>query len=145
MGNEKFNAPTGYGIIAPSQLGRPSSLLADNINPLTQDFDSITYGSDTIEAQVIIALKTVKKSGAVVQNDGASFTDIKKMDDAVNNRIEGMVQDALQRLINNQDIEYKSTEFTLVDPSNQTIVITVKWINLRAVTSETKSTQIKIK
>ena len=94
--------PLGFFVRAPGALGIPSPLVPDNIDPATRDFPSLFIGLDVIDAQVILALSTVRASGAAVQEDG--IDDLPpKMEASLQNDLEGAVRTALGRLIRNGD------------------------------------------
>lgn len=135
-------SPVGYAVIAPSQLAQPSNLLADNIDPTTNDFVSLFSSVDPIDAQVMIALKTVRGSGAAVQEDGSRFSDLKKITNSVQTEIKSMVRTALGRLITNRDILYKRLVFDEFDPRNQTLQIRIEYINLRAADGQLRSIEM---
>ncbi len=136
------SSPVGYGVTSPGQLAPPSPLLADNIDPQTHDYVSLFRSIDPIDAQVIIALKIVKGSGAAVEDDGSRFRDIRKITQSVKTEIKSEVRRALARLIANRDIKYKGVAFDVFDPSNRTIQARVQWVNLRAFDGAVKSASI---
>lgn len=122
----------GYNYTAPSRLGAPSVLLCDNIDPRSHDFVSLTTTIDPIDAQVILAMKLKRGSGASVFNVGNRLHEVRKMGDSVQSEIKGLVKEALQQLVDRRDIQYRGVVFDLIDPANQTIYMTIKWVNLRA-------------
>jgi hypothetical protein len=124
--------PVGYGVTAPSLLGPPSSLLADKINPLTHDFESLSEGRDPIEAQVLIALSIVRNSGAAVIGVGNRLHEIRKILPSIQNDLDSKVREALKLLIKKRDIRYLGIDLSINDPGNQTVEAIVKWVNLRA-------------
>jgi hypothetical protein len=134
----------GYEYTAPSTLANPSPLLCDNISPKTHDFLSLTTSIDPIDAQVILALKLKRGSGASVFNDGNRLYEIKKMGDSAQSEIKGLIREALSRLIEQRDIQYRGIKFDVWDPANQTASIVVQWINLRARDSKVRSHPIEI-
>lgn len=123
---------SGYNYTAPSRLGDPSVLLCDNIDPKSHDFVSLTTTIDPIDAQVINALKIKRGSGASVFNDGNRFHEIKKISDSVQSEIKGLAREALTRLIDQRDIQYRGVIFQQIDSASQTINVTIQWVNLRA-------------
>lgn len=124
--------PVGYVVLAPSQLGAPSPLLADNIDPETHDFVSLFTSVHPIDAQVILAMKLERGSGAAVMQDGIRLRDITKMDDGAKNQIRSRIVQALSRLTKAGDIILKSVTFDVWDKSTQSGGPTVKYVNLRA-------------
>ena len=130
-------SPIGFFIRAPGALGAPSPLLADNINPETRDFASLFTGLDPIDAQVQLAVTTVRASGSAVEEDGiANLPD--KMTNSVEDEITSAVKVALGRLIRNGDIEFLGMTFDLVDEGNQTVLPRARYRNLRAVDQATR-------
>jgi len=137
-------SPVGFGITAPSALAPPSPLLADNIDPTTNDYVSLTVGVDPIDAAVVNAVKIVRGSGAAVVSDGARFYKITKITNSIEKEIESIVLEALLRLIRNRDIEYKGVDFLQMDPSTQTVEIAVKWVNLRALDGRIRTSTVGV-
>lgn len=124
--------PVGFGVTPVGALGAPSPLLADNIDPTTHDYVSLTVGVDPIDAQVINALKISRASGAAVLTVGNQFAQVRKMTRSVNRELESLVRIALKRLIDNEDITYVGTEFDTIDFGTATVEMTVQWINRRS-------------
>jgi hypothetical protein len=134
--------PIGYGVAPPSLLGPPSPLLADKINPITHDYESLSEGRDPIEAQVLIALSIVRGSGAAVLNIGHRLHEIRKILPSLQHDIESKVREALKLLIKNRDIRYRGIELSINDEGNQTVEAVVKWVNLRAFDGVVRNTPI---
>lgn len=88
------------------QISPPPVIRADAIDPQTQEWTSFLKDQDPIDAQVIEALWRVRRSGAAVQNTGARFLDIQKLDDSASNRIIAEARFALKRLLDNGDITF---------------------------------------
>jgi hypothetical protein len=135
---------TGYVFTVPSRLGNPSPLLCDNIDPATNDYVSLFSTIDPIDAQVILALKIRRNSGASVVVDGNRFHEVRKMSDSAQSEIGGLIKEALGRLIDQLDIQYKGASFTDWDPSNQTCTVEIKWVNLRARDREIRTYSLNI-
>jgi hypothetical protein len=57
------STPIGYGVSAPSLLDAPSSILADNIDPNTHDYLSVTVGRDPTDE------REVSRSGGAGHRD----------------------------------------------------------------------------
>jgi hypothetical protein len=129
----------GQPVSSPSELAPPSPLLADNIDPDTGDFASLETGMDPIDAQVVFALSVRRNSGPAVLGVGNDLHTLGKMGESGQQQIKGVVQLALHRLIDNEDIEYLGTEFDLWDESNQTAYIRVGWKNLRTYNAQVRS------
>lgn len=132
MSNISTSAPVGFGVAAPGALAKPSVLLSDNIDPVTNDYKSLFETIDTIDAQVIIALKIVRNSGAAVVNDGNTLRSIRKINNGIEVDIISRVRQALARLVSNGDIRYENVIFDIIDPGNQTVQARVQYVNLRA-------------
>lgn len=135
-------SPAGFFIASPGALTSPSSLLADNIDPDTNDFASLFTGMDVIDAQVLVAVTIVRGSGPAVIEDGIKFTS-RKMTESIKTEVEADVRTALQKLINNGDIEFTEIDFgdddENIDPSNQVVNTRVEYVNLRARDSTVRS------
>lgn len=106
-----------------------SPLLADNYDPQTRDFRSLTTGTDVVDAQVLVALQTVRASGAAVMNDGMRRAP-RKMLDSLKLSLESEVRVALGRLTARNDVRLARV-VVRVDDANQTTNITVVYLNLR--------------
>ena len=55
--------PLGF-FVAPSALGPPSPLLADNVDPVTRDFRDLFEGADPIDDSVQVAMTSSTISGS---------------------------------------------------------------------------------
>lgn len=107
----------------------PPVIRADKIDPVTQEFTSLFSDQDPVDAAVIEALWRVKGSGAAVQDVGARFLDIPKIDDQHRAQVEGETRNALRRLVLRGDIFLKSVKVT-VGPDWSEVEVT--YLNLRA-------------
>jgi hypothetical protein len=134
----------GYIVTSPNRLGKYSPLLCDNIDPITHDFKSLFISLDPIDAQVLIALKIDRASGACVTEDGNKLRSVKKMSDSAQSEIRSIVLDALSRLIARRDIQYKGVTFDAWNTASQTGTAVVKWVNLRALDNVIRSQEIRI-
>lgn len=127
------SAPVGFVVLSPSGLAATASpLLADNIDPQTQDFNSLVVGIDPVDAQVINALKIVRGSGPAVIEDGIDTTGLRKMDESAQTRFSSRIREALKRLISNGDILLLTIIFPEWDESSQTGNTHVEYKNLRS-------------
>lgn len=136
----------------PGQLGDPSPLLADNIDPVTKDFRSLFVGADPIDDQVQIAVTTNLGSGAAVQDTGIRLTR-RKMTNDIARSLEADARQALRRLIVNRDISFQRVSIGVddgsgqptgeVDEANQTVQLNVEFKNLRALDPTTRRVQLK--
>jgi len=108
-----------------------SPITADYIDPATGDYVSMTSGLDPIDAQVVIALNTVRGSGAAVKDEGNNLESVRKIGETVQREIESEVRVALKRLIENGDIKLGTFTFD-IQPSNHYVNATVNYQNLRA-------------
>lgn len=108
----------------------PPAILADAIDPETHDYLSIDRGQDPIDAQVILALKTVRGSGAAVTDTGNQFTSIGKLDDSAEAAFRREAEIALSLLVTNRDIRIDSIEVLVQDDFAE---VTVTYENLRTI------------
>lgn len=111
-------------------LGDPSPLLADNWDPARRDFASLEVGMDPIDAQVVLALGTVRGSGACVLEDGIDELP-RKITDAVEVELTSRARRALGRLIRQNDIRLKGVRLSLLSEGEQQAEIIVEYVNLR--------------
>lgn len=140
---ETTTGALGFFIKAPGELGPPSPLTADNIDPTTRDFASLTEGADVIDAQVQLAMTTVRNSGPSVENDGIRITST-KMDAGLQRRMESDVRLALRRLVRQRDIRITSVVFDEVDEANQFAQIRVRYQNLRAISQRSRTAHVPV-
>ena len=130
-------------VSSPSALTAPSPLLADYIDPSTNDYLSIEDGMDPVDAQVIIAMKTKRGSGPSVTEDGHNLDSIKKIMPSVERDIEAQLKLALGRLIRNGDITYKGQTITNNDPANAYVEGYVSYVNERTFTGVVQTANFK--
>jgi len=118
----------------------PAGILADaidygNTDPLqppaaaTFEYTSLTRGLHPIDEQVLVALSRIRASGAAVQNDGARFLDVGKLDEGAKTILGSEARTALRRLVTNGDIALVSIKVFIVDDSAE---VDVAYRNLRA-------------
>lgn len=135
----------GFFIRSPGALGPPSPLLADNIDPETNDFASLTVGMNVIDSQVVVAVTYLRGSGAAIMEDGIKFTS-RKMTDSMKREIKADVKIALGRLIRNGDILFRGVNFGTndegIDPGHQQTNILVSYVNLRALDERVRTISI---
>lgn len=117
---------------------KPPGILAYAIDPTTGEYLSISRGMHPIDQQVIIALKVKRRSGAAVMNDGQRFSDIKKVDDTAQARIDSETRTALARLLKNGDIEIISL-VPVADQDTDTGTMSLRYRNLRAKGAQERS------
>jgi hypothetical protein len=135
----------GFFIQSPGALPNPSPLLADNIDPETNDFASLFKGTNVIDAQVIVAVTFRRGTGTAVLEDGILLTS-RKITISTKREIEADVRIALRRLIKNGDIRLESVDFgdddEGIDPGNQTTNFLVSYVNLRALDRKVRTVEI---
>ena len=124
-------SPLGFFVPSPGHLALPGPLLADKIDPHTNEYLSIFTGDDVIDAQVLIAMKTARGSGAAVLECGSRLRSIRKLGDSVVSDIEAEVRNALALLVQQGDIIIKSIVVTVLQASQQA-EIELKYVNQRA-------------
>ena len=143
----RTGSPLSFFIASPGALGPPSPILADNIDPSTHDFVSLTTGADPIDAQVLTALSILRDSGAAVYGVGLLIEDRKILAN-ITISISSAVQQALSTLIRNRDIEFRGVDFgddnEGVDGANQQVNYAVKWINLRALDGNVRTATVPL-
>lgn len=132
--------PLGF-FVAPSALGPPSPLLADNIDPKTRDFRDLFEGSDPIDDSVQVAVMTTRGSGGSVLTTGIKLGR-RKMTTDLQATLDGDARQALRLLTTNRDIDIKSITFGTdagngvptgtVDEANQSAQLNIDYRNLRA-------------
>lgn len=144
-----FN-PLGF-FVAPSALGPPSPLLADNVDPVTRDFADLFVGADPIDDSVQVAIMTTRGSGGSVLTTGIRLNRRKMLAD-LQNTLAGDVRQALNLLLTNRDIDIKSITFGTdagngvptgtVDEANQGAQLNVDYRNLRAFDLKVRTFQL---
>lgn len=106
-------------------------ITADFIDPATGDYASMTKGLNPIDAQVILAMSTVRGSGAAVMEDGCNLASIDKIRNTIRREVESEVRFALRRLIQNHDIAIVRFEVEPNQSATQVDVV-LDYQNLRA-------------
>lgn len=136
-------SPIGFFVAAPGELGPPSPMLADNIDPNTKDYASLFVGMNSIESQVIMAMTTIKGSGASVQSIGTDPPP-RKMGTGYTNTMIADARAALSRLVTNRDIRLIKVDFDIDDPTNQSAQLRVVWRNLRSIDAVDRTTVVPV-
>lgn len=141
---------SGFFYLPPGQVGPPSPLLADNIDPKTHDFADLFTGVDPVDGAVQVAAMTTRGSGPCVLEIGVRLTKTKLSDD-FQNATEADYRQALLDLERRRDIEIKSVTFGAdgqgnatgtVNPSDQSAQINISYRNLRAYDAKVRSLQL---
>jgi hypothetical protein len=126
-------------------LGAPG-IAADNIDPETKDLASLTKGADAIDAQVQLAMGTLRKSGAGVQELGQRFQDIRKITDNVSTLLEQEARTALDRLVKANDITIESIFVVVNTPSTDAWAeVTVNYVNRRLPVPKVQTASVAIR
>lgn len=140
-------SPLSFFVASPGALGPPSPLLADDIDPTTHDFVSLTVGLDPVDSQVLTALVTLRGSGASVFDMGLRIDDSKILP-SIRINIASAVTQALSTLVANRDIQFIGVDFGEndegIDPTNQTVNFAVQWVNLRALDKAVRQANIPL-
>lgn len=110
-------------------LPPPPVIRADKLIYQDQTFASVIQDRDPVDAAVIEALWRVRGSGAAVQDTGARFLDIPKLDDKAKTSIANEARTALTRIVRRGDI--RIVKIT-VETGNDWAEITVAYQNNRA-------------
>jgi hypothetical protein len=108
-----------------------SPIVADYIDPTTQDYLSLTKGMDPIDAQVLVAMKTVKGSGAAVLEEGNNLKSIRKIEPGTARRVQNDIRAAISKLVTNGDIRIVEID-TETRAGQQQVDARVDYENLRA-------------
>ncbi len=141
--------PLGF-FVAPSALGPPSPLLADNVDPVTRDFRDLFEGADPIDDSVQVAVMTTLGSGGSVLQTGIRLNR-RKLTTDIQNSLTGDMRAALKTLVTNRDIDIKRITFGVdangqptgtVDESTQSAQLNVEYRNLRAFDLKVRSLQL---
>ena len=132
-------APLGTFTV-PGTLRQSSPLLADNIDPLTRDFASLTKGLDPVDAQVQVALGCVRDSGPSIQGVGLPPPP-RKITEGSEEVMRSQVQTALRTLVRNGDIRLK-TIVVNIQAGAQQVDGYVEYQNLRALDGTTRTARL---
>jgi len=106
-------------------------ITADFIDPATGDYASMVKGLNPIDAQVILAMSTIRGSGAAVMEDGCNLASIDKIRSTVRREVESEVRFALRRLIQNKDVALVGFEVD-PNPTETQVSVQIDYKNLRA-------------
>lgn len=126
--------------LPPNQVGLPSPLLADNIDPRTKDFRDLFIGMDPVDAAVQVAVTTTRASGAAVRDVGLRISE-RKLSSSFKRITEADIRLALKPLTDRRDVSIEQVSFG-VDLSGNPTGTTTDWdssaqvnisfVNLRA-------------
>lgn len=125
---------TPAGLFVPQTFAdptKPPGILAPAIDPQTHEYLSISRGMDPIDSQVLVALTRKRGSGAAVPEDGHTFDEIRKIDDATATLVESKTRASLARLTGNRDISIARLT-PVADPDSETGGVDLTFQNLRA-------------
>lgn len=135
------------GLAEPPSLapiGPPPALAAEQIDQRTKDLVSLTVGADPIDAQVQIAMMTLRRSGAAVISTGQRFQDVRKLDTNAPLLLEQEARTCLGRLVAANDITIERVAVT-VDNGGQWAEVTVDYVNKRLAKPRTKTISVTIR
>ena len=119
-------------------------IAAEDIDQKTKDLTSLTVGADPIDAQVQIAMMTLRRSGAAVIADGQRFQDIRKLDTNAPLLLEQEARTCLARLVANNDISIESVD-VVTDSPGAWAEVTVNYVNKRLAKPRTKQISVTIR
>lgn len=122
--------PLGFAFVNPSELGKPSMLLAEDIDPETQDYRSLLVGADPVDAQAQYALSVVRGTGAAVQTTGMDALP-ETLDDSAATTVENTIRRALEPQRKLGDLRVESVNVSILE-GLQAAVVKAKFTNLRA-------------
>jgi hypothetical protein len=123
--------PIGLSVSVTLPVITFSPITADYIDPATGDYASMTSGLNPVDAQVVLAMSTIRGSGAAVMESGCNLSNVKKIRETVQREIMSEVRVALKLLIDNGDIRLGTFVFD-VQPSNQYVGAVINYQNLRS-------------
>lgn len=132
--------------LPPNQVGFPSPLLADNIDPTTKDFRDLFIGMDPVDAAVQVAVTTTRGSGSCVRDVGLRLNE-RKLGTTFKRITEADMRLALKPIVDRRDISIEQISFGVDAYGNPTgevlewdasAQINVSFINLRAFDSKTR-------
>lgn len=126
------------------EIAAPPVLAADSIDQDSKDFTSLTLGADAVDAQVQIAMTTLRRSGAAVIADGQRFQDVRKLDANAAVLLEQEARTCLARLVAANDISIEKVS-VVADSSGQWAEVTVDYVNKRLVRPRTKQISVTIR
>lgn len=142
----------GFFVESPGQLGDPSPLLADNIDPQTNDYRDLFVGVDPIDDQVLVTAMTRRGSGGSVLDVGVRITPTKILP-STQDQLTGDYRLAFARLIKARDISFARVSFGYDDgagnPSgendeaNQAVQMNIEYRNLRALDNKIRRVTLK--
>lgn len=121
----------GSGVSPTLPAITENPITADYIDPATGEYASMVQGLNPIDAQVILAMTTIRGSGAAVKDQGQRLSDIDKIRKTVEREIQSEVRLALKQLIQQHDIRLGTFAFDK-QPSNDYVGVVIEYTNLRA-------------
>jgi hypothetical protein len=87
---------SAYDIIAHAVQEQPPAILADRIDPLTGEFESLVSGRGLADAMVIEAVRVQRGTGASVREEGNRFREVGYVDTTNAEVVESMTREALR-------------------------------------------------
>lgn len=110
-------------------------IMADKIDPMTGEFESLLSGRDPVDAQVLYMMTIAAGSGAAVMNKGQRFADVTHIGDEIARVLDSVTRQTLENLSRRGDIFIQSVEVITADPGINPAdfaEIQLKYLNLRA-------------
>ena len=87
---------SAYTLTEQNERTAPPAILADDIDPDTGDFRSITSSARIADGMVVHALRTQRGTGAAVRELGQRWREITHVDDQSPELVESLTREALQ-------------------------------------------------
>ena len=134
-----LDGPPTYDPIAAAPV-----LAAEDFDQLTKDLRSLTVGVDPIDAQVQVAMTTLRRSGAAVISTGQRFQDVRKLDTNASLLLEQEARTCLARLVAANDISIERVD-VVADPGGQWAEVTIDYVNKRLAKPRTKQISVFIR
>lgn len=87
---------SAYTITGFAVQERPPAILADKVNPITREIDSISEGHTIADGMVIHLINTHRGTGAAVAQTGHRLRELRHVDDRTTIQVESLLAEALK-------------------------------------------------
>lgn len=134
-----LDGPPTYDALAAAPV-----LAAESVDQVTKDLKSLTVGADPIDAQVQVAMMTLRRSGAAVISTGQRFQDVRKLDTNAPLLLAQEARTCLARLVASNDISIEGVGVEM-DSAGQWAEVTVSYVNKRLAKPRTKQISVTIR
>lgn len=136
---QAYILPAGYGPLGFAEgidfvsPAKPPAFLADDIDPLTGELNTILAGIDPVDGAVIQLTRTRRNSGVSVMGLGHRFGEIKKVEEeSALTRVRAYAEEMYAPLTQRGDIRIDDIKTAVFGPLGDGIAFNLTYTNLPA-------------